>query len=467
MNPQKLTRKFKGIPFQYHTRCENKADALDEKKALIAEGHLARYVKDPVYGAFHVYVRVEESSDTQLDAAHEAFDPAPGVSTLSFGTPSLQYTAGLDKLKLSLHLEGHLELLEMVKDRKEEVHEEEMNKNPYAKELSLEFIDGMEFNVRASGIPLYPYVFETADFMIGLSRHEADAQQPNCRVEIGSHSCWNPGWLYLFSKLTGWFRRHGIEIVQQKLTQCDVCVDLLNVDFIETGFATEERWKARSNDYGIKCRHFVRNYINFGKGDIMFKAYNKTGELTPDSAKHKMFHKLWREKVGHDVEHVTRLEFQIRRTVIKKLKIKSVYDLSRKLNSLWAYLVGDGGENKGWAKFLDREMTASDRKNKNHQRYDIDSLWVLVQNVRFKKGRTFHLSREKTQHLNIEMLSRMMAGCGSSLCGGLGLAEEDHEGHIKFACSLLEDQMRKNYHKDPTEYRRKIKTKHNKAEITF
>ncbi|XCN71887.1 MAG: hypothetical protein Q3M24_16480 [Candidatus Electrothrix aestuarii] len=469
MQPQKLTRKFKGEPFQYHARCEKREDAIDERNALIAEGHKARFAKDPVYGVYHVYVRVEDSPEAQADAAHEAFDPSfrPGVPSLSPGSPGLQYMAGLDKLKISLHLNGQEELLALGRDMKDQMQDPEFNKNPNAKEVSLEFIGGERFNVRAVGIPKYPVVFENADIVIALSSHKVDAQQPNCRIEIGSVSCWKPGWLYLTNVIFGMLRRYGCEIVRQKVTQCDVCVDLLDVDFRETGFGQEERWKARSNDYGVKGRHFKRNYINFGKGDIFFKAYDKSRELDPLDSKYTFFHQLWKDHLGHDVDHVTRLEFQLRRPVIKKLKIKSVYDLSRKLNSLWAYLVGDGKENKGWAKFLDREMTESDRKNKNHQRYEVDALWEAVQKVRFKKGRTFRLSREKVQHLDIVRLKKMMAGCGSSLCGGLGLAEEDCEGHIKFACSMLEEQMRENYRKDAREYRRKISTKYNKAELTF
>ena len=227
------------------------------------------------------------------------------------------------------------------------------------------------------------------------------------------------------------------------------------------------RWQAKANKYSLHGEHYVPNYIAFGKGDFMFRCYGKTGEMKKDSAKYDFFHNLWKEHTGHDVEHVTRLEFQIRRPVIKDLKINSVSDLSRKLNAIWAYCVGDGKENTGWCRFLDRAMTPSDRKNKNHQRYDCDQLWELVRNVRFGEGRTFKLVREKTQHINVQVLSSMAAGCISTLCGAMGLAEDDVEGHINLGHYFIQEQLKRNYRKDPKEYKRKIEVKRNIAEVTF
>ena len=382
--------------------------------------------------------------------------------------PDKSYISGLDFLKLSFHLNWKdPEFMTLLKDSKEEFNDDHVNKNPDAKFRSLDFLDGMSFNVQPFGAGKYPYVLKCGDITLLFSNHKSDAQCPNCRIEIGSMSCWHPGWLFLFEKITGWLRGYGAEIVKQKITELHLTADLLGIEYGRSGFTNLDRWHAKANRFSLHGEHYVPNYIAFGKGDFMFRCYNKTGELDPVSAKYDFFHELWSAHTGEEVQHVTRLEFQIRRTIIKQLGIKSVYDLSRKLNSLWAYCVGDGDQNKGWCRFLDREMTPSDRKNKNHQRYDTDSLWEMVRNVRFGEGRTQHLVREKTQHIDIERLTKMMAGCATSTCGALGLSEDDYEGHIKFSCYLLEQQMRTNYQKDSNEYQRKIKTKYNAAEITF
>jgi hypothetical protein len=463
---KKLSRKFKGISYDHCAEFKKRPDALDKRNALIAEGHKAKMSKDPIHGLYHVYVHhiyVIPGDDFSVTQLSEPVEP------LKFPEPPpIPYMAGLDFLKVSLHLDWkNPEFMTMLQDFKEEFNEEELNKNPDAKERSLEFCGGMSFNMQRTGAGNYSYVLKCGDITFLFSNHKANAQFPNCRIEIGSMSCWHPGWLHLFETITAWLRSQGASFVKQKVTELHLCADLLGAAYDLTGFTNKERWTSHCNKGTQHFEDWQYNYLSLGKGDFMFRCYNKTGELDPESAKHDFFHDLWRANTGHDVKHVTRLEFQIRRTIIKKLGIKSVSDLRQKLNSLWAYCVGDGDENKGWCRFLDREMTPTDRKNKNHQRYETDSLWETVRNIRFNGGRTHHLVRDKTQHVNIDLLLKMMAGCASSVCGAVGLAEEDHAGHIKFAADLLRDQMGKNFQKDPNEYKRKIKTKHNAAEITF
>ncbi|WPD21597.1 MAG: hypothetical protein SD837_15475 [Candidatus Electrothrix scaldis] len=378
------------------------------------------------------------------------------------------YLSGLDFLKVSLHLDWKKpEFKALLKEMKEQFNDDHINQNPEAPCRPLDFVDGMSFNMQPFGAGKYPYVLKSGDITLLFSNHKADAQFPNCRIEIGSMSCWHPGWYKLFNVITSWLRGFGAEIVQQKVTEFHITADLLGVEYSSTDFANLSRWVYRANRFGINGEDYTPNYISFGKGDFMFRCYGKTSELDPQSAKYDFFHDLWREHTGDDVQHVTRLEFQLRRTVIKSLGIKTVGDLAQKLNAVWAYCVGDGEENSGWCRFLDRAMSESDRKNKNHQRYDTATLWETVRNVRFNEGRTFHLVREKTQHLDVERLTKMMAGCGSSLCGAVGLHDDDLEGHINFAKYLLEEQMRNNYRKSRNEYRRKIQTKYNAAEIAF
>ncbi|MCI5159184.1 MAG: hypothetical protein D3906_12290 [Candidatus Electrothrix sp. AUS1_2] len=373
--------------------------------------------------------------------------------------------AGLDKFKVSLHLRWkNAEFLPMLSGFRDQLRLSEKENIPCD---SIEFLDGMRFNMRPYGASKYPYVLDSGDITLLFSNHKPGAQFPNCRIEIGSMSCWHPGWLDLYEKITGWLRDQGAVIERQKLTAFDITVDLLGVRFGDTDFSNRRRWIARCNKGNQAFGNWKDNYISLGKGDCMFKCYNKTGELDPMSAKYDFFHDLWRDHTGDDVEHVTRLEFQFRRPKIKELGIKSVSDLSQKLNSVWAYCVGGGEEGNGWCRFVDCEIAPEDRENKNQQRYSVDALWAAVRSVRFGEGRTFRLVRDKTQHVDIERLTKMVAGCVSSLCGAVGLHDDDLESHINFGKYLLEEQMRNNYSKDRKEYRRKIQTKYNTAEIIF
>ncbi|MCI5159891.1 MAG: hypothetical protein D3906_15990, partial [Candidatus Electrothrix sp. AUS1_2] len=263
---------------------ESRIEAFEVKKSLNSEGHQARVAKDSVYGLNHVYVRYNH---TPVSEVEEAFGPASPPSS------PIQYLAGLDKLKVSLHLDWKgSAFLPMLSDFREQLRMSEKDHIPCD---SIEFIDGMRFNMRPYGASKYPYVLDSGDITLLFSNHKPGAQFPNCRIEIGSMSCWHPGWLDLYEKITGWLRDQGAVIEQQKVTEFHITADLLGLRFEDSGFANRKQWIARCKKGGQAFENWVDNYISLGKGDFMFRCYNKTAELDPASAKYDFFHDLWRD----------------------------------------------------------------------------------------------------------------------------------------------------------------------------
>jgi len=188
----------------------------------------------------------------------------------------LLYTAGLDFLKLSLHMDWRSGwFLRQLQDFKDEFQEEALCSNPEAKERSLRLDGGIKFNMLRSGAGKYPYVLKCGDITVMSSNHKSEAQVPNCRVEIGSMSCWNPGSREVFSKVVSWLRCMGGTIRKQKLSEFHPAVDLLGVDFEETGFDDIRRWITRADKWNLYGEYRTPNYIAFGKGKFMLRIYNE------------------------------------------------------------------------------------------------------------------------------------------------------------------------------------------------
>ena len=160
------------------------------------------------------------------------------------------------------------------------------------------------------------------------------------------------------------------------------------------------------------------------------------------------------KKIDRSPEHVTRIEFQMRRSVFKEMGIDTVAQLRRNLNSLWRYCVND------WSRFC---LYAVDRKNKNQSRAVPSFIWSMVQSLIFKKGRIHKLVRKKSLLSNIDALKKQAAGCLLSICAALGQSEDDFEGHIFTAFGLIDQQIRQNFQDDFTSYVRKMETKYNYA----
>jgi hypothetical protein len=454
MNPR-LTRKFSGVAYQYQNGHENKADALQEKRTLLAEGHQARIRKDSVYGLYHVYMKVNKDLSAIPPEPVSEPDPRPS-SSHSLGVPTYQYNTGLDFLKMSFNIEWTTHyFMEELREAKEEWDDPDISEKPF------HMGDGLEFNLQRAGAKKYPFKLVMGDVTLLFSKHKWDAQQPNCRVEIGSVSCWAPGWEYLINRILNLLRVRGAKVRGEKVSELHITVDIFGLKFTESGFSDIRRWVSRANEYKIAGKYRTPNYLALGKGNFMLRIYDKTGELEPGSAKEIFFRDLWTKKLNAiPPEHVTRIEFQIRRKVSKELQIDTIKDLKEKMNGIWEYCV------KQWSRFTEEPIPEVDRKNKNHQRYETAALWQFVESVRFEDApEDVVLERKKPVQLtNTEALIKQGTGCFLKACAALavesssGLDPEAYLEHWDTASWLMHAQIMENFEGDARKYKNKMKT---------
>ncbi|MCP4344700.1 MAG: hypothetical protein GY795_04135 [Desulfobacterales bacterium] len=455
MNPR-LIRKFKGVPYQYHNGHENRADAVDEKKALLAEGNEAKTMKDSVYGLYHVYVRVNEDFFPIPPEPVFDPDPLPAPVTSPPEKSSFQYNTGLDFLKMSFNIEwADPRFMQDLRDAKENWDDPDISEKPFYLE------GGLEFNFQRTGTKKYPFVLKMGDVTLMFSSHQWNAQQPNCRVEIGSVSCWSPGWFNLIHRILSWLRVYGAKIREEKVSELHVTVDIFGLRFTSSGFSDIRRWVCRANEYRIAGKYRTPNYIALGKGNFMLRIYDKVGELIPGSAKEIFFRDLWTKKLNAiPPEDVTRIEFQIRREVSKELQINTIQDLKNKMNGIWEYCVNQ------WARFTENPISEADRDNKNHQRYETAALWNFVKSVRFEDApEDVVLERKRPVQLaNIDALVKQGAGCLLRACAALsattlnGIDSSAYLEHSDTAYFLLHRQIIENFEEDAKKYKHKIKT---------
>ena len=362
-------------------------------------------------------------------------------------------STGLDFLKVSLWLDWQSpDFLSELRTRKTSVQQtSDEIETPFR---PFHMVSGPSFNLQRTGAGKYNYVLKSGDITIMFSNHKFDAPFPNCRIEIGSASCWEPGWEYLFNRLCAWLKIYGGIIKKEIISEFHITADLLDVEFNQTGFEDRRRWITRANKWNLAGEFGDANYIAFGKGDMMLRVYDKTTELKRNGAKQAIFHGVWSKLIDDTPEHVTRVEYQLRRPVFKELGIDTVSTLRRKLNSVWRYCVND------WSRFCSDTV---DRKNKNQSRTPTAFLWSLVQSLEFKLGRIHKLVRQKNILLNVDALKKQAAGCLLSICSALGSAPEDYKGHISTAFEFIEQQIKENFNTDYTAYVRKMDVKLNYA----
>lgn len=392
---------------------------------------------------------------------------AIGSSSLLPGAlPHVPYIAGLDKLIVSFWLEGagFDKFRRELQAFKEEFHDEQLC-GPDVSERAFDLgWEGVSFNMSRAGASTYPYKLQSGDIVLLFSNHRSTASQPNCRIEIHSMSCWNPGWRSVLGRFRALLDHIGGEIRRETVTEHHITVDLIGVDYAKTGLIDHRRWLTKAPKKISPTYEYYRpNYISFGKGDFMLRCYDKPADLKNDPAKREFFHQLWFDRLGHVPEHVTRIEFQIRRAVSKDLEVNTLDDLERKLDGIWQYCTTE------WCRFCDRELTDSDRRNKHQSRYSTAFLWEFVRSVRFTgQAEPAPVIRQKLPpQINLEQLRQNAAGCLLSLCAASGLHPDDFQGHIAFSQTVIAEQIPVTYKKNRKEYVRKMETKRNQARVSL
>jgi hypothetical protein len=404
---------------------------------------------------------------------------AIGPSSLLPGAAGfVPYVAGLDKCFVSYWLEGEGfdAFRQTLREFKEEFNDEKLC-DPDVTERAFDFgWEGVSFNMSRFGAKSYPYKLQSGDIALLFSNHRSTASQPNCRIEIHSMSCWNPGWEAVLDRFHELLTHLGAEIKREVVTESHLTSDLLGIDFTRTGLINHDRWLTRAPKKITETYEYYNpNYITFGKGDFMFRCYDKTAELQGDDVKREFFYNVWFERAGYVPEHVARIEFQLRRPVLKELGINTVEDLKNNLDAIWRYCVGstaddtsdaDDAKKKGWCRFCNRKLTAKDRKNKHQSRYATAFLWEFVRSVSFTESPEppVLLDRVKPEpQVNIELLSRAGTGCLLSICAALGMDCDNYEGHIAEAFCIVKEQVYARYKKNRKEYIRRMETKRNRA----
>ncbi len=141
--------------------------------------------------------------------------------------------------------------------------------------------------------------------------------------------------------------------------QCDEPIE--PNDFYDENFKPKWTTRARTTNAIIKEEiqtpenHITKGqrmeYIRIGAGPLQVRIYNKTQELKIRTEK------LWEKLLWHNplAEHVTRVEFQIRREKLKEFDINNL-EMMRDLAPIWKYLTTQ------WFQIQDKPTKA-----RNHQ----------------------------------------------------------------------------------------------------
>ncbi|MDR3580851.1 MAG: hypothetical protein P4L44_12895 [Oryzomonas sp.] len=227
----------------------------------------------------------------------------------------------------------------------------------------------------------YPFVIMNGDFNIQLGEYN----KPNFYVQFYSQALWRESGYLLHEKFLDWAASVGLTPYRpESLSRVDYCFDydLPEIDFDEDCFKSlsVKDSKHRGNR---KDQTFT-----FGNGgDIMLRVYDKVAEIKQKSDK-VWFYTLW----GQDAD-VWRIEYQVRKEVLKDFSIATFDDLKAQIGDLLRYLA------------TDHTSLRQPNGDSNSSRWPLHPLWIdLLERI----GELNHLGVSRIHGQNSVLEERMV-----------------------------------------------------------
>lgn len=174
----------------------------------------------------------------------------------------------------------------------------------------------------------YPLVLKNAEYTIECGENNT----PGFFVAFRSEALWQRGARAMHERLLTWAESVGLVPVKaESLSRVDFAFDyfLPTVDFTDENVVSLSAKDSRHRqDRKIQT-------MSFGRGDVLLRIYNKVDEIAQQSDK-VWFFDLWGE-----TENIWRIEWQIRKDMLRRFGLRTFADLFAGQGDLLRYLASE------------------------------------------------------------------------------------------------------------------------------
>jgi hypothetical protein len=224
--------------------------------------------------------------------------------------------------------------------------------------------------------------------------------RPSALIEIRAETLWLEGVAEAVDRVLALLNAAGGIANETKISRVDLCVDLLvPAEFWRVELIPHRVTKAF--EYTAHGRAEALTGIQIGRGDLQCRLYDKELEINLKSKKSWM-HSVWGLEEIPDDQRAIRIEFQVRREVLKQLGLNSVWDFLNHPRNLWAYCTTK------WLEFRTPPGV-------HHTMQETMPFWTTVQEG-FLGGQAGHpLIRAKAVEVKKRQLAQQLMGQLTSL----------------------------------------------------
>lgn len=367
-------------------------------------------------------------------------------------TCPIRVVNNLDFIKLGLWFDwSSPQFLDELESRKNTVQQTELSS------ISYHVPGGFDWNLHRTGTSRYTFRLTTGDITLLLNRRNSDAVVPNVRLEIGSVSCWSPGYYHTIQRVLQWLKALGGSLKKMKISEIHLAADIIGTDINNLNIENENRWITAAHKFDTHKNRRKFSGVTIGRDKLMLRIYDKVLEVKNSSFKQQVFSEIWGSN-PYNQYPVTRVEFQVRREVLKQFgpKTDTINGLVDSLQSIWKYCT------QNWARFSGKAVD----RNHNQSKSINSPFWNDVSCAQWTG--TDKIERQKRrENKNYEMLLSTMTGCALSLAAFDDPAPEDIDHIIGLTQKILSQNITKLYKEDLSKFIEKMKCKRNEIYVNI
>lgn len=224
-----------------------------------------------------------------------------------------------------------------------------------AKDPEMVEIGGEPFHLHPHGTSSgYPLLLSNGDFKVECG----EFNNPSFFVTFKSQALWKSSAFDLHNKFLAWSNSVGLTPGRaESLSRVDYSFDyhLPKIDFDENSFVSRASKDSQHRENG-KVQTFT-----LARGDIILRIYDKVAEISEQSDK-VWFFDLWKQD-----RDVWRIEWQVRKPVLKQLGIITFNDLRQSCGDLLRHLAEE------------HTTLRIPEDNSNRSRWPLHPLWIDLQ----------------------------------------------------------------------------------------
>jgi len=224
-----------------------------------------------------------------------------------------------------------------------------------------------KFNIRPNGIRAYTWLLDGKDYFLKIFNSIKPAQRPGIIIEIRSETLWSNGPVRSVEYILDVIKGLGADILEVKTSRIDLCTDIR----IDTKlWISDLKNFATTRAKLINTWHYGSDFsgLSIGKGHIKARLYDKVREIKQKSKKFWMFD-IWgikKDDLPED-EKIIRVEFELKREVLKELINSDIFKTLEYLDRIWGYC------SQEWLKF-------QDNPGEHHSKRNNLFWWDVIQN---------------------------------------------------------------------------------------